>query len=331
MNVAFWPGYAGDEIAAKLREIPGVELVLAANAAELAAAAPAMEVLVIGAQFYDAALAAMLRARAGRLRFIQAFTAGYEGLQMHGVPPGVVVANAGESWSPAVAEHGMAMLLALVKCLPESLRNQTRHAWERSQSGRMGTLEGLTAAIVGYGSIGRAFARLAKPFGMRVVGLSRSARPDGVADEVRPIGELAAVLGRADVVVVAAPHSAETDRMIGAAQLAACRRGAVLINLARGGLVDQQALVAALRSGRLGGAGLDVTDPEPLPAEDPLWDCPNVLVTPHVAGSGGPAGRARLAAFVAGNVERFVAGEAPASVVALSARPSVPAERKRSG
>jgi phosphoglycerate dehydrogenase-like enzyme len=317
LNVTFWPSYAGEEIAAKLREIPGVELVLAADAAGLAAAAPAMDALVIGAQFYDGPLAAMLRARARRLRFIQTFTAGYEGLQMHGVPPGVVVANAGESWSPGVAEHGMAMLLALVKCLPESILNQTRHAWDRAQSGRMGTLEGLTAAIVGYGSIGRAFARLAKSFGMRVVGLSRSPRPEGLADELRPIGELAAVLGRADVVVVAAPHSAETDRMIGAAQLAACRRGAILINLARGGLVDQHALAAALRSGQLGGAGLDVTDPEPLPAGDPLWDCPNLLVTPHVGGSSGPVGRARLAEFVAGNVRRFVAGEPPASIVAL--------------
>jgi phosphoglycerate dehydrogenase-like enzyme len=317
VNVAFWPSYAGEEIAAALREVPGVELALAADAAELAAAAPAMEALVIGAQFYDAALAGMLRARAGRLRFIQTFTAGYEGLQMHGVPPGVVVANAGDSWSPGVAEHGMAMLLALVKCLPESVLNQTRHAWDRAQSARMGTLEGLTLAIVGYGSIGRAFARLAKPFGMRVIGVSRSARPDGLADEVRPVAELAAVLGRADVVLVAAPHSAETDRMFGAAQFAACRRGAILINLARGGLVDQPALAAALRSGRLGGAGLDVTDPEPLPAGDPLWDCPNLLVTPHVGGSSGPLGRARLGAFVAGNVARFVAGEPPLHVIAL--------------
>jgi phosphoglycerate dehydrogenase-like enzyme len=105
--------------------------------------------------------------------------------------------------------------------------------------------------------------------------------------------------------------------MIGAAQLAACRRGAILINLARGALVDQPALVAALRSGQLGGAGLDVTDPEPLPAGDPLWSCPNVLVTPHVGGSSGPAGRARLAAFVSGNVARFAAGEPPMHVVTL--------------
>jgi len=317
MNVAFWPGDAGGEIAAALRGIPGVELVLAADAAALAAAAPEMEALVIGSYCYDAALAAMLRARAGRLRFIQTFTAGYERLQQHGVPPGVVVANAGDSWSAGVAEHGMAMLLALVKCLPESVANQARHAWDRAQSARMGSLEGLTVAIVGYGGIGRAFARLARPFGMRVVGVSRSARADGLADEVRPAGELSQVLGRADVVVVAAPHSPETDRMFDAARLAACRRGAILVNLARGGLVDQAALVATLRSGQLGGAALDVTDPEPLPAGDPLWDCPNVLVTPHVGGSSGAVGRARLAAFVSANVARFAAGEPPAHVVAL--------------
>ena len=317
MKVAFWPTIAGDEIAARLREVPGVELALVASVDELAAAAPGMEALVIGGHFFDAKVAELLRARAPRLRFIQSFTAGYEGLQAHGVPPGVVVANAGDSWSPAVAEHGMAILLALVKCLPEAILNQPRHAWDRSQTARMGSLEGLTLAIVGFGSIGRAFARLAKPFGMRIVGLSRSARPDPLADEVLPIGELRAVLGRADVVLVAAPHTAATDKLIGAAELAACKRGAILLNLARGGLVDQRALADALRSGQLGGAGTDVTDPEPLPADDPLWDCPNLILTPHLAGANGPVGRNRLAAFVAGNVARVVSGQAPAHVIAL--------------
>lgn len=317
MKVAFWPTIAGDEIAARLREVPGVELSVVGSVDELAAASPGMEVLVIGGHFFDAKVAELLRARAPRLRFIQSFTAGYEGLQAHGVPPGVVVANAGDSWSPAVAEHGMAILLALVKCLPEAILNQPRHAWDRSQTARMGSLEGLTLAIVGFGSIGHAFARLARPFGMRIVGLSRSARPDPLADEVHPIGELRAVLARADVVLVAAPHTAATDKLIGAGALAACKRGAILLNLARGGLVDQRALADALRSGQLGGAGTDVTDPEPLPADDPLWDCPNLILTPHLAGANGPVGRNRLAAFVAGNVARFVSGKPPEHVVEL--------------
>jgi phosphoglycerate dehydrogenase-like enzyme len=233
------------------------------------------------------------------------------------VPPGVVVANAGDSWSPGVAEHAMALLLALVKCLPQAILNQPRHAWERSQTARMGSLEGQTLAIVGCGSIGREFARRARPFGMRIVGLSRTAKPDPLADEVQPMSALDAVLARADAVLVAVPYSQATHHLIGAAQLAACKRGAMLINIARGGLVDPLALAAALKSGQLGAAATDVTDPEPLPPGDPLWDAPNLIITPHVAGAAGPVGRDRLARFVAANVGRFVAGEPVSHVVEL--------------
>lgn len=317
MRVAFWPSIAGDEIAARLRRIAGVDLVITDSVDKLGEAIPETEALVIGGHFFSAEVAAVLRAKAKRLRFIQSFTAGYEGLQAHGVPPGVMVANAGDSWSPAVAEHGMALLLALVKCLTPAIRNQPRHAWDRAHSVRMGSLEGRTLAVVGFGGIGRAFARLAKPFGMRVIGLSRSAQPDPLADEVRPIGELEAALGQADVVLVSAPYSKETHYMIGAPQLAACKPGALLINLARGGLVDPVALAAALKSGQIGGAGTDVTDPEPLPADDPFWDAPNLIITPHVAGASGPVGRNRLAEFIGANVARFVAGEPVSHVVTL--------------
>jgi phosphoglycerate dehydrogenase-like enzyme len=175
----------------------------------------------------------------------------------------------------------------------------------------------MTLAIVGYGSIGRAFARLVRPFGMRIIGLRRNSEPDPLVDEMLPVGELNAVLARADVMLVAAPYSKATDKMIGAAQFAACRKGALLINLARGGLVDQRALAEALINGKLGGAAVDVTHPEPLPADDPFWDCPNLILTPHVAGASGPVGRERLAAFVAANVGRFVAGNPVTHVVTL--------------
>jgi phosphoglycerate dehydrogenase-like enzyme len=317
LKLVFWPGIAGREIEARLREIPRAELTIAENAEQLADAAADIETLVIGGHFFDANVAGILRTKAKRLRLIQLFTAGYEGLQIHGVPPRVVVANAGDSWSPGVAEHGMALLLALVKCLPHAIANQSVHKWERSHARRMDTLEGKTLAIVGFGSIGHEFARRAKVFGMHIVGLSRSAKPDPLADEVRPVSELNSVLARADVVLVAVPYSKATEHIIGAEQLAACKTGALLINLARGGLVDSAALGAALQSGRLGGAGTDVTDPEPLPADDPLWDCPNLIITPHVAGASGPIGRSRLAGFVAANVARFVAGEPVTHVVTL--------------
>jgi phosphoglycerate dehydrogenase-like enzyme len=317
MKVAFWPSLAGREIEASLRKISGADLTVVDDIDKLAAAAPETEVLVIGGHFFDGRVAELLRARAPRLRFIQSFTAGYEGLQAHGVPPGVVVANAGDSWSPAVAEHGMALLLALVKRLPHAIINQSRGIWDRSHSARMGTLEGQTLAIVGFGSIGREFARRARPFGMRIVGLSRRAIPDPLADEVQPVSALRTVLARADVVLIAVPYSKDTHHLIGADELAACKPGTILINIARGGLVDPVALAAALASGRLGAAGTDVTEPEPLPAGDPLWGAPNLIITPHVAGASGPVGRDRLAGFVAANVARFVAGEPVSSVVTL--------------
>jgi phosphoglycerate dehydrogenase-like enzyme len=317
IKVAFWPSIAGREIEASLRKIPGADLAVVDDLDSLAAVAPEVEVLVIGGHFFDRRVAEVLRTRAQHLRFIQSFTAGYEGLQVHGVPPGVVVANAGDSWSPAVAEHGMALLLALVKCLPHAIINQSRNAWDRSQTARMGSLEGQTLAIVGFGNIGHEFARRAKPFGMRIVGLSRRAMPDSLADEVQPISALRAVLARADVVLVAVPYSRDTHHMIGADELAACKHGAILINVARGGLVDPVALAAALRSGQLGAAGTDVTEPEPLPAGDPLWGAPNLIITPHVAGASGLVGRERLAGFIAANVARFVAGEPVSCVVTL--------------
>ncbi len=317
MKVALWPSLAGKEIAASLGAVPGVDLAITDDVATLAAVATEIEVLVIGGHFFDARVAELLRAKASRLRFIQSITAGYEGLQTHGVPPGVVVANAGDSWSPAVAEHAMALLLALVKCLPQAILNQPRHLWDRAHTARMGSLEGQTLAIAGFGSIGREVARRARPFGMRIVGLSRTPKPDPLADEVQTMSALDAVLARADVVLVAVPYSSATHHMFGAARLAACKRGAILINIARGGLVDQIALAAALASGQLGAAGTDVTDPEPLTAGDPLWDAPNLIITPHVAGANGPVGRKRLAAFIAANVGRFAAGEAVSHIVKL--------------
>lgn len=317
VKVVFWPGIGSGEIGARLRAIAGAQVVVVEDVPQLAAAIPDAEVLVMSGHFYKPEAAQAVNREAKKLRLIQTFTAGYEGLQQHGVPPGVVVANAGDSWSAGVAEHGMALLLALVKYLPTAILNQPRHAWERAQTAHMGSLEELTLCSIGFGGIGRAFARFARPFGMRIIALRRNPQPDPLADEVRPITELNAVLGRSDAILIAAPHSRETDKMLGAAQFAACRKGALLVNVSRGGLIDQPALAAALRSGQLAGAAVDVTDPEPLPPGDPFWDCPNLIITPHLAGASGPVGKRRLGEYVGANVERYVRGEALRHVVQL--------------
>ncbi len=315
MRVALWSKLAGAEIAARLRENPRVDLVMADTMEELIAALPEAEILAMPTATYDEKFAKTLIERAKRLRFIQLVSAGYEGPQLYGVPKGVPVANAGDAWSPAVAEHAFALLLALVKCIPQALANQARRGWERSFTAKMGTLDGQTLCIVGYGSIGREAARRARAFGMRVIGVSRSGKPDALADETAPLGELRSVLARADAILLAVPYSPESEGMFGEAEFASCKTGAILVNIARGGLIESRALAAALASGKLGGAGLDVTEPEPLPADHPLWASPNLIVTPHLAGACGARGRLRLAAFVGENIARFVAGEPVTHIV----------------
>lgn len=317
MKVVLWPNLAKVELLERFKKIAGVDLAVVEGLDGMIQAVPEAEVLVIGQSVYDRRVAEALRDHARQLRFIQLLTAGYDGPQVHGVPPGVVVSNAGDSWSPALAEHVITLMLSLIRCVPQILENHAKHGWERKFTARMDGIEGKTMAIIGYGSIGREVALRAKPFGMHLIGVSRSATPKPFVDEVQPVSELHSVLARADVIVLTAPHTPETEHLIDAGALAACRKNAVLINVARGGLIDQVALAAALKNGIIAGAGLDVTDPEPLPSDNPLWDSPNLIISPHVAGVGGVAGRLRLTNFIGDNVERYVTGQAVTHTVSF--------------
>ena len=309
MRIAMWATFGRAEVAARLAALPGVDLILLDSKRQLLAGRlDDIEVFAAPAFFWDAEVAAAFRRDGRSLRFVQLLSAGYEEITANGVPPGTVVANAGDAWSPAVAEHALGLLLGLVKDLPQALANQRRHVWDRAYSARMGTLRGRTLAIVGFGSIGREIARYARPLGMRIVGLTRSGAPHELADEMRPLAELARVLPQAGAIVLAVAYAPATHHILGTAELARCRPEAVLVNIARGGLVDGAALAAALRRGAIAGAALDVTDPEPLPADSPLWECPNLILTPHTAGACGPAGSQRLAEVAAANIGRFAAG-----------------------
>ena len=176
------------------------------------------------------------------------------------------------------------MMLMLSRNFPTVQRNQQTQTWDRSVMNTMRDLHWKTLAIVGLGNIGQNIARLAKAFGMRVLGCRRTPRPTPDVDRVYACDQLPIMLGDADYVAVAAPFTRATDGLLGAAEFEAIKPGAFYINVSRGGVAQEAALVAALRSGHLAGAGLDVFAVEPLPKEHPLWSLPNVIVSPHYSG-----------------------------------------------
>jgi phosphoglycerate dehydrogenase-like enzyme len=247
-------------------------------------------------------------ALAPRLRWIATPATGVDHLRGTGVLEAAIpVTTVGGLFGPLIAEHVFAVVLALAKRLPHFADQQRAKAWQMS---RVTALEGRTIGLVGVGAIGSAVATRARAFGMRTIGLGRS-DPRGRAvpgiDRLVSRAELPVLLAAADWVVVAAADTPETRGMIGATELAAMQPSAVLVNVARGSLVDEAALVSALRDGRIAGAALDVFATEPLPAESPLWDLPNVLVTPHVA-TNVPEYLARAVSAFAANVRRFLDG-----------------------
>ncbi len=213
-----------------------------------------------------------------------------------------VTTSSGASAEP-IAGTVIMYLLALSRGLPELFRAQADHEWRPSV---FRELAGLSIAVVGYGPIGEHIARLATAFGMRPVIVRRRALGDE-PHPVRPLVELGDVVADVDVVAVALPLAPETAGLISEDIIARMRPGALFVNVGRGELVDQRALAAALGDGRLGGAGLDVFTPEPLPPDDPLWDLPNVIITPHSSGtSDGTAHRAAL--IFLENLSRLGAG-----------------------
>ena len=201
---------------------------------------------------------------------------------------GIMVTNPSGIFSVPMAEHTIGLLLALARNFPDSVRGQDRSEWVQQplwdKPQHLTEVNGKILLIVGFGSIGHEVARRARAFDLRVWGVTRSGEGDRtLAEKIIPAKDLNTVLPEADYVLIAAPETSETKHLIGEAELARMKPGARLINVGRGSLLDEAALIRALESGKLGGAALDVTQIEPLPADNPLWKAPNLFITPHTS------------------------------------------------
>jgi phosphoglycerate dehydrogenase-like enzyme len=243
------------------------------------------------------------------IRWVQLPNAGVEQWLDAGIITGDrVFSSAAGSYAPTVAEHTLALLLAAARRLPDLIRART---WTYPSPA---TLRGATVGIIGAGGIGRALIDMLAPLGARVLAVTRSGRQvPGAELSLDPTG-IPEVLRRSDYVVLAAPTTPATRAMIGAAELAVMKPTGWLVNVGRGALVDTAALITVLRAGEIGGAALDVTDPEPLPAGHPLWTEPRAVITPHSANSETLL-LPELAKRVRENTARFLAGQPPIGII----------------
>ena len=242
-----------------------------------------------------------------RLRVLQLLSAGYEHV-LPFLPDGVTLCNARGVHDASTAELALTLMLSSLRGIPEFVLGQQQGQWVHAERS---ALADKTVLILGYGSIGSAIERRLLPFETRVVRVASRPRPD---DDVHGVDELQALLPTVDIVVVITPLTPTTSHLVDAKFLAAMRDGALLVNVARGGIVDTDALVAELQTGRLR-AALDVTDPEPLPPDHPLWRAPGALISPHVGGNTS-AFLPRAQRLVHAQVARFLAGTPVENVVA---------------
>ncbi len=198
------------------------------------------------------------------------------------MPEGAALTSSAGSNSRSVAEHMFACTLSLCRRLPTYRDSQRAHVWE--DEGAMKTLLEATVLVVGAGNIGSTYADMCRKLGAKTIGLKRNAAPVAGFDEVYSVDMLDELLPKADVVALVMPHNPQSVGLMSAERIAKMKDDAILISSGRGSVLDQDALAKAMQEGKLWGAALDVTEPEPLPADHPLWDIPNLILTPHVAG-----------------------------------------------
>ena len=289
------------------RQVPEYNLVLAKEPELIQA-----EIANADAVYGRLPKAFFLKAR--KLRWVQSIGVGFETmLYSEMIDSDVIITNTAGALDAAMADHALTLLLSLTRQMRTYHDLQLRRGWNRKIPVQQ--LAGKTVGVLGLGSIGMAVARRAKPFGMRVIALDAQVKspPEGV-DEVFGPEDISFVFRESDAIVVGLPLTEKTRGMVNRERLSMMKRTAYLINIARGSIVVEADLIAALREGEIAGAGLDVFEKEPLPEDSPLWDMPNVVVTSHVAGLS-PEGYGNMDRVLVENMRRFAKGELLLNVV----------------
>lgn len=311
MKILLYYPFTEEQVAA-LREVAtrhGSELYHVGDETEALRYAPECEV-ILGA-FPPAVCAA-----APGLRWVQSFSTGMDKFLFPEIiaRDEVMVSNVAGLYASQGAEHAWALLLALTRRLPEAVHNKDKRVWA---SGPVVELAGSTLGLIGLGGFGIEMAKRAQGYNMTILAIDpvRTEKPDYVA-ELKPTtrDNLHNLLRRSDVVMTACPLTQETYHLISHDELAQMKPTAYLINVTRGGIIDEPALIEALQNNQIAGAGLDVTEKEPLPPDNPLWDAPNLILTPHRAGASQHRPR-MVFEFFKENLERYLNGERPRNVI----------------
>jgi phosphoglycerate dehydrogenase-like enzyme len=301
----------GEHLAQLRAAFPDVTMVVATGDAVAASIGGAQ--VVVGGPISDEAIAA-----ADAFAWLHLPYAGVERVLTPALTARhVVITNSRGVSAPNMSEHVIAMMLAFARGLPSYIRSQGRHVW-RDQENRPAYFEltGQTVVLLGVGAVGQATANRLRGFGMRIIGARRNESGPAIPgfERIVPFSALPDVLPGADHVVSSLPMTPLTAGIVSETTIASMKPGTYFYNVGRGGTVDQDALIAALQGGHLAGAGLDVTTPEPLPEDSPLWDMPNVIITAHTSGTS-PKAQARVYETLAENIRRYKDGRDLLNVV----------------
>ncbi|WP_051237416.1 NAD(P)-dependent oxidoreductase [Ottowia thiooxydans] len=299
MKVVYWPNIplGRNELIAMLQQVQGIELEIVTTQEEVARVLPKAEGLIsANPSPEEAALIASIVKSENSLQWMHVVSSGNDGVPLCKLPPEVRTSNTPGATANAVGDHAIALLFALIRSLPTAWEQQRAQKWSKGLLSRRATsIEGKTVVILGRGAIGQYLAKVLAGFDVRIRFVSRSVATDAGAEKGFQLHEMRDALQGADILICAISLSDLTNGIVSEDALREMNPGSFLINVGRGPLVERHGLLRCLQDGHLQGAGLDVTDPEPLPEDDELWSAPNLIITPHYAGAGSKQAGQRVA------------------------------------